>query len=113
MCCCPQQAELLQQLQRELEALREQFRRQQDSTQARGEGGGERGVMRKKGKFHWCSLTVFIVSVLPSLQHDFEAALAAKDAIIEQLRRDLQEMQAKLDVSEGVGVDVSGGVGWV
>ena len=34
-----------------------------------------------------------------SLQHDFEAALAAKDAIIEQLRRDLREMQAKLDVS--------------
>jgi len=67
--------------------------------------------MRKKGKFHWCSLTVFIGSVLPSLQHDFEAALAAKDAIIEQLRRDLQEMQAKLDVSEGVGVDVSEGVG--
>jgi len=60
-----EQAELLQQLQRELEALREQFRRQQDST-----------------------------------QHDFEAALAAKDAIIEQLRRDLQEMQAKLDEAD-------------
>lgn len=66
VCCCPQQAELLQQLQRELEALREQFRRQQDSTQVRGEGegrkGGERGVTRKKGKFHWCSLTLFVVS---------------------------------------------------
>ena len=86
---------------------------QETARQHAGEGGrgGERGVMRKKGKFHWCSLTVFIVSVLPSLQHDFEAALAAKDAIIEQLRRDLQEMQAKLDVSEGVGVDVSEGVG--
>ena len=36
LCCnCSQQAELLKQLQRELEALKEQLRRQQNGTQVR------------------------------------------------------------------------------
>ena len=57
-------------------------------------------------------LSMFTSSLhlLSQLQHDFEAALAAKDAIIQQLRRDLQEMQAKLDVSGGMGVEQKGGV---
>ena len=45
------------------------------------------------------------------VQRDLEAALAAKDAIIGQLRRDLQEMQARLDVSWVGGARRCGGCG--
>ena len=41
-------------------------------------------------------------------QADLEAALAAKDAIINQLRRELRDQQAKLHVSR----DRRGGGGW-
>ena len=34
------------------------------------------------------------------MQHDLEGALAAKDAIIEQLRRELEDMHAKLSEAE-------------
>ena len=45
-------------------------------------------------------------------QADLEAALAAKDAIINQLRRELRDQQDKLDVSVGRrgGVGRCGGV---
>ena len=62
-----------------------------------GEGSGERGEDREVVGRSVHVLSIYLLFL--SLQHDFEAALAAKDAIIEQLRRDLREMQAKLDVS--------------
>lgn len=98
--------------------MKEQLKRQQDGTQVRkkrkeekrrerrrrkecgrklGRGAGERGEDREVVGKSVHVLSIYLLFL--SLQHDFEAALAAKDAIIEQLRRDLREMQAKLDVS--------------
>lgn len=85
---------------KEEEGKRRERRRRKECGRKLERGAGEEE--RTEGDREDVGGSVHVLSIyllFLSLQHDFEAALAAKDAIIEQLRRDLREMQAKLDVS--------------
>ena len=85
---------------KEEEGKRRERRRRKERGRKLERGAGEEE--RTEGDREDVGGSVHVLSIyllFISLQHDFEAALAAKDAIIEQLRRDLREMQAKLDVS--------------
>lgn len=80
----------------------EEKRKEEKEGEGKSVGENWGGELGREERTEVVGRSVHVLSIyllFLSLQHDFEAALAAKDAIIEQLRRDLREMQAKLDVS--------------